>query len=59
MKKLIEEFYQEFGREIVLDKPSEMEPIIKKADDWWEQKCSNTKDYPAPRLRFKWKVINK
>lgn len=55
MKKLIEEFYQEFGREIVLDKPSEMEPIIKKADDWWEQKCSTSKDHPRPRLKFKHK----
>lgn len=55
MKELIEEFYQKFGREIVLKKSSEMEPIIKEADDWWEQKCSNTKDYPRPKLKFKHK----
>lgn len=54
MKELTERFYQEFGREIILDKASEMEEIIKQADIWWEKECSN-KDYPRPRLKFKHK----
>ena len=54
MKELIEEYYQKFGKIILLTKQSDMEPIIEEADKWWSEKCL-VKDYPPPRLMFKCK----